>query len=124
MRYSLIAVIVVMFVVLSGLPVWLGAGFTFPLFGRMIWFAIPLVILGLMLGRLFPLGLRRLGQNEVPWAWALNGSASVLGSIVAVLLAMKVGFSAVLWLSLGLYTLAAVLARYWSADQATLISDT
>ena len=120
MHYSLIALIVVMIVVLSGLPVWLNAGFGLSLFARMIWFAIPLVILGLMLGRLFPLGLRRLGENEVPWAWALNGSASVLGSIVAVLLAMQIGFSAVLWLSIGLYALAAVVARYWSADQGAV----
>jgi hypothetical protein len=103
---SAIVLIVVLIVVAGGLPAWLSLGFRLPLYARIVWMSVPLFILGLMLGRLFPLGLRRLDENEIPWAWALNGSASVLGSIVAVLLAMQFGFSAVLWLSVVLYVIA------------------
>ena len=110
---SVIALVSVMSATVLLLPIWLKAGFHWPLYARMIWLAVPLFILGLMLGRLFPLGLRALSDGEVPWAWALNGSASVLGSIVAVFAAMQSGFSAVLWLAVVLYILAGVSARYW-----------
>jgi len=77
---------------------------------RIVWLVAPLFGLGMLLGQLFPLGLRRLSEAEMPWAWALNGSASVLGSIIAVVIAMQVGFAAVLWVAVGFYALAAVSA--------------
>jgi len=54
-----------------------------------------LLPLGLAMGRLFPLGIKSLSGSEefmVPWAWALNGLASVLGSILAIIIGMWVGF--------------------------------
>jgi hypothetical protein len=95
------------------LPFWLKAGFRWPLFSRVAWLSIPVFSLGLTLGRLFPPGLRLLKENEIPWAWALNGWASVLGSIAAVLLGMQFGFTAVLWQALGLYCAAGVFAANW-----------
>jgi predicted membrane-bound spermidine synthase len=110
LTHSAIVLVVVMSFGIVALPLWLQAGFTFPLAVRIIWMALPLFGLGLLLGRLFPLGLRKLGETEIPWAWALNGSASVLGSIIAVLLAMQIGFAAVLWAAVGFYGLAAAAA--------------
>jgi hypothetical protein len=105
---------VTLVIVLSGLvlvlPLWLQWGFRFGLAVRVVWLSLPLFGIGMLLGRLFPLGLRKLGETQVPWAWALNGSASVLGSIIAVLLAMQIGFAAVLWIAVGFYGLAAVSA--------------
>ena len=106
--------LVVMGVVILLLPTWLNEGFQWPLIWRIVWLAVPVTVLGSMLGRLFPLGLKQLDETEIPWAWALNGSASVLGSIVAVLLAMQVGFSAVLWISLGLYGVAGSSVVWWN----------
>ena len=106
--------LVVMGATILVLPAWLNEGFQWPLIWRIVWLAVPVTVLGSMLGRLFPLGLKQLDETEIPWAWALNGSASVLGSIVAVLLAMQVGFSAVLWISLGLYGLAGLSALWWN----------
>jgi hypothetical protein len=40
----------------------------------------------------------------VPWAWGINGCASVVAAVMASLLAMLVGFASVLALALGLYT--------------------
>lgn len=102
---SAIVLIAAVIVIAAGLSAWLNMGFQLPLSVRIIWISVPLFVFGLVLGRMFPLGLRKLAENEVPWAWALNGSASVLGSIVAVLVAMQFGFSAVLWLSSGLYVI-------------------
>jgi magnesium-transporting ATPase (P-type) len=110
---SLIALLIGMIAIILALPVWLNAGFRFSLPARIFWLGVPLLILGALMGRLFPLGLRTRTDKELPWAWALNGSASVLGSIVAVVLAMQLGFAAVLWSSLALYAFAALCAFRW-----------
>jgi len=54
--------------------------------------------LGFVLGMPFPLGIRLLNQSQqdlIPWAWAANGCASVLGSILPVIIALSLGFSSV-----------------------------
>jgi len=63
-------------------------------------------ILGLLLGMLFPLGLRlvaRFSPLDVPWMWGVNGVLSVIGSLLAVLLANQVGFRGVLLVGAGVY---------------------
>ena len=65
----------------------------------------------LCMGMPFPTGLRAASDIDpalVAWACGVNGSASVFGSILAVVLAMIGGFSAVLLLSTGIYVVAAV----------------
>jgi hypothetical protein len=80
--------------------------------------AVALAILAplaFLMGIPFPLGLSRLaGQMPafIPWAWGINGCASVLSALLAALLAVHFGFSVVLLVSAALYT-AAVLA--WPA---------
>lgn len=52
--------------------------------------------LAFVLGMAFPTGVRILEERApalVPWAWAVNGFTTVLGSTLAVLLAMETGFS-------------------------------
>jgi hypothetical protein len=107
---SAVTLVLVMSIAILILPVWLAWGFQFSLAVRVVWLTIPLFGLGMFLGRLFPLGLRKLAEAQIPWAWALNGSASVLGSILAVLFAMQIGFAAVLWIAVGCYALAAASA--------------
>jgi len=49
---------------------------------------------GFVMGMAFPSGMARLNQinpSTVRWAWAVNVAASVLGSVVAVFLALHVG---------------------------------
>ena len=54
------------------------------------------------------LGLAQLPDPVLlPWAWGINGCASVVSAVLAVLLAMAMGFRGVVLLSLGLYGLAA-----------------
>jgi L-cystine uptake protein TcyP (sodium:dicarboxylate symporter family) len=60
----------------------------------------------------FPLGLSRLAEEAsafIPWAWGINGCASVLSALLAALLAVHLGFHAVLVLAAGLYALAALI---------------
>ncbi len=54
--------------------------------------------LGVLMGMPFPLGVGMLKGSEedlIPWAWAANGCASVLGSILPIIVALSFGFSAV-----------------------------
>lgn len=81
-------------------------------------FAIRLLItlaiiapLAFFMGMPFPLGLASLGANAkqmIPWAWGINGCASVISAIIATLLAMHWGFSTVIALAVLLYWLAAL----------------
>ncbi|MFO7640300.1 MAG: SAM-dependent methyltransferase [Candidatus Competibacteraceae bacterium] len=62
------------------------------------------------MGMLFPLGLARLAAHAptlIPWAWALNGFASVVGAVLATVLAIHFGFIAVVVVAVVLYLLAA-----------------
>jgi MFS family permease len=77
-----------------------------PLAGRVAAVAAVLVPLGLVLGGLFPLGVRWLelaAPALVPWAWAVNAFLSVVASILAILVAMSMGFAAVAWGTTALY---------------------
>jgi hypothetical protein len=73
---------------------------------------LPLVAMGMP----FPLGLRQLGQSHaelLPWAWAINGCASVVAGPCATLVALGGGLSSVLLVASGCYVAAAVVASMW-----------
>ncbi len=62
--------------------------------------------LGLAMGLPFPIGLRVLNECRpqlIPWAWAINGYTSVIGSVLAVVLALELGFTVVLFIAAGIY---------------------
>ena len=94
-----------------------------PLFPALMGLGDPLkVALSLLLitplafwmGMPFPLALARVADampELVPWAWGINGCASVLSAVLAVLLAINLGFTAVVAIAVGLYLLAALLLR-------------
>jgi hypothetical protein len=66
--------------------------------------------LAFCMGMPFPLGLLQVGVKApefIPWAWGINGCASVLSAVTATLLAIQFGFSAVVLAALLLYLLAA-----------------
>ncbi|MCD6570824.1 MAG: SAM-dependent methyltransferase [Deltaproteobacteria bacterium] len=70
------------------------------------------------MGMPFPLGLMWVADaipDFIPWAWGLNGCASVLGAVIATILAIHFGFAAVTGLALLLYVLA-VFAMVRSSD--------
>ncbi|MBK9608790.1 MAG: SAM-dependent methyltransferase [Betaproteobacteria bacterium] len=67
--------------------------------------------LAFAMGMPFPLGLASLAaQSEalLPWAWGVNGFASVVAAILATVLAIHLGFNAVVVLALLLYVAAAL----------------
>jgi len=67
---------------------------------------------GFLMGIPFPLGIARAKEKSkeiIPWLWAVNGCASVVGSIAAVIISIHTGFLAVVGISCLVY-LAALLA--------------
>lgn len=81
----------------------------YPIPVRVAFIFIVLIPLGLLMGIPFPLGLSLLGRgnpNLIPWAWAINGCFSVLSPILTIMVAMAVGFKAVLLMGAAAYFLA------------------
>jgi hypothetical protein len=90
-----------LFEALLGAPMALRAAVTFAL-------SAPL---GLVLGAFFPYGIRltsSLDPDFTPWAWAVNGCLTVVGSVVCIMAATTWGFDAVLAACLVIYVLGAL----------------
>ena len=87
-----------------------------PFINRIIITILLIAPTSFLMGIPFPAGLKLAGSrmiNLVPWAWGANGGASVLGSIVAILAAMNLGFTAVLFLAALSYIFALILFLKW-----------
>lgn len=66
--------------------------------------------LSFFMGMPFPLGLGRIADSApsfIPWAWGINGYASVVSAALATLLAIHFGFNAVIVLAMLMYAGAA-----------------
>jgi hypothetical protein len=76
---------------------------------------IPMTILliaplAFFMGMPFPLGLSKVAHARpefIPWAWGINGCASVLSAILATLLSVHFGFNLVIIIALMLYCISA-----------------
>jgi hypothetical protein len=85
--------------VLLAQPAMLRVGMSLALIAPLAW----------LMGMLFPLGLSRVAAAApalVPWAWAINGCASVVSALAAVMLSMHFGFAAIIGAGGILYLLA------------------
>lgn len=70
---------------------------------------VTIAPLAFAMGLPFPIGLSRLAREAptfVPWAWGLNGCASVIAAIGALLVALEIGLRGTLLVALALYVLA------------------
>jgi hypothetical protein len=98
------------------LAAWVGLSFGY----RLVVSGLLLAPLGFVMGMPFPTGLRALGarsgfdvpsgatgaDNAVEWAWAMNAAASVLGSVLAMVIAIQFGLTATLACGVAAYLLA------------------
>jgi predicted membrane-bound spermidine synthase len=90
---------------------------TWPAWLRAVASLLTIAPLAFAMGLPFPLGLTRLAREQgafVPWAWGLNGCASVVAAIAALLIALEVGLVATLLIALAVYVLG---AWTWRARQ-------
>ncbi|HEY4178253.1 MAG TPA: hypothetical protein VGM90_15505 [Kofleriaceae bacterium] len=89
-----------------------GALIGLPLAGRIIIAAILVALPGFVMGTFVPAGVRAadaVAPGLVAWGWGLNGATSVVGSSLAVMLSMNVGFRVVLFIGVAIYVLAGAL---------------
>jgi len=90
---------------------------------RLLVSGVLLIPLGFVMGMPFPTGLRafavlptpelpagqRAADNAVEWAWAMNAAASVLGSVLAMVIAIQFGLTVTLACGTAAYLLALLL---------------
>jgi spermidine synthase len=77
---------------------------------------LMLMPVSFFLGWMFPSGMELLEQQSdslIPWAWGINGFASVTAAPAAIMLSMSIGFSNVILLGLGCYIIAAATSWMW-----------
>jgi hypothetical protein len=92
-----------------GLSPFFQACVGFPRPARLLLAATVLAPLGVALGAPMPSAIRLLNRaapRAVPWAWGVNGAASVLGSVGALVVALLAGFDRALLLAAVAYLLA------------------
>jgi hypothetical protein len=93
------------------LPWLLSAAIGLPFALKLVISGLVLAPLGFLMGMPFPTGL--LLVRTVEWAWALNAAASVLGSVLAMIIAIHFGLSITLACAAVAYMLAALCSRTW-----------
>lgn len=96
---------------------------SWPLAGRIGFAFLLLAPLGLLLGTFMPRGVAQVAaltehaDSYVAWGWAVNGFASVTGSVLATICAMQFGFQTVLMIAMVFYLVAlAALPRFRHAN--------
>ncbi len=85
--------------------------------GRILIVFVSLAPLAFFMGYPFPLGIscvEGINSKIIPWAWAVNGCASVVASVIAALIALDYGFNEVIWLGAVCYLGAMIIFILWS----------
>jgi hypothetical protein len=107
------------------LPALLNALVGVPFAAKLLVSTVLLAPLGFAMGMPFPTGLRalasapapefpsekRASENAVEWAWAMNAGSSVLGSVLAMVIAIQFGLNVTLACGAAAYLLAIPLCR-------------
>jgi hypothetical protein len=87
----------------------LHAALGWPEFLRAAVSLAALAPLSFAMGLPFPGGLAWLNEDApslIPWAWAINGCASVIASVLAAIFALSWGFTVVMLMGAAAYALA------------------
>jgi hypothetical protein len=111
---GLIAGLVALYVLL--LPFLLPAAVGLPFIAKLLMSGAVLAPLGFLMGMPFPSGLRLV--ETVEWAWALNAAASVLGSVMAMVIAIHFGLTVTLECAAAAYLTAGLFSRIWTRRAA------
>ena len=118
-----LAALMVAYIFLLPLVLQWGLGWSTP--ARILFSVLLIAPLGLLMGMPFPLGFRlvaRVNEPLAPWAWGVNGFASVVGSILSVMLAQTIGFSLVMALAIVIYLLGLAALLSLRVDAASAVA--
>ena len=125
-RLPLLLIIAALLLYVFVLPALLNALMGLPFAAKLLVSGALLVPLGFAMGMPFPTGLRALASlpapefsglsqrkpesNAVEWAWAMNAASSVLGSVLAIVIAIQFGLNVTLACGGAAYLAALLLA--------------
>jgi spermidine synthase len=115
----LTVIVFALLIYVGALPVILDRLVGAPFAAKLVISGLLLVPLGFAMGMPFPTGLRALaavahegpGGNSIEWAWAMNAASSVLGSVLAIVIAIQWGLNVTLSCGAAAYLLALLLRR-------------
>ncbi len=120
----LLLIIAVLLLYVFVLPGMLNALVGLPFVAKLAISGLLLVPLGFAMGMPFPTGLRSLAglplpdaaagataNNAVEWAWAMNAASTVLGSVLAMVIAIQFGLNVTLGCGALAYLVALLMAR-------------
>jgi spermidine synthase len=110
-------IVIALLIYVGALPVILDRLVGAPFAAKLAISGMLLVPLGFAMGMPFPTGLRALAAithesadgNSIEWAWAMNAASSVLGSVLAIVIAIQFGLSVTLCCGAATYLVALVL---------------
>ena len=107
-----LAVFLGLFIIFS--PQMVNSWIIWPKFARILVTIGILAPISMLLGVPFAYGIRLLNQFNptiIPWAWAVNGCMTVIGSILTVILSMNIGFNFVLVIAILTYFISFFVIR-------------
>src|SRR5271166_229993 len=116
--WAMAVIVIALLACVVALPRLLGTLVGLPFVVKLLISAALLIPLGLAMGMPFPSGLRALSysaatdegdstkRGAVEWAWAMNAASSVLGSVLAMVIAIQFGLNATLACGAASYLLA------------------
>jgi hypothetical protein len=119
--WAIAVIVIALLAFVFVLPRMLEALVGLPFARKLVVSALVLVPLGLAMGMPFPSGLRALAfsaasehseavkHGAVEWAWAMNAASSVLGSVLAMVIAIQFGLNVTLACGAAAYVLAMLL---------------
>jgi len=84
----------------------------FGLLSRLLISFLLISVLGIPMGVMFPTGLRSLGKDDktmIGWAWGANAFATVIGSVMTVIIAINWNFSVALLLAALSYLISGII---------------
>lgn len=117
-RLRLVAVVIsVLLAVLAlCLPALMRAAMGSPLPVKVLLCAMVIGPPGLLMGMMFPSAIRVIRQvnngSLIPWAWAVNGSFSVISTALAAVISVEAGYHTVMWVAVAAYMIAGISTRF------------
>jgi hypothetical protein len=113
-RPLLAAIALLVAAYIMALPRLLGMLVGVPFPAKLAISGVLLAPLGFIMGMPFPTGLRQIADGSaIEWAWAMNAAASVLGSVLAMVVAIQFGLNAALAGGAAAYVAALLLTLTW-----------
>jgi spermidine synthase len=120
-------IVIALLIYVFALPHILEAMIGLPFAGKLAMSGLLLIPLGFAMGMPFPSGLRALssGASEtkhgaIEWAWAMNAASSVLGSVLAIVIAIQFGLNVTLACGAIAYVVAMLLLPTFGREATSI----